>query len=79
MAHFPHSQWSGGGQVMMADAVPLVASAEAAVFSPAEFIVPAGCMVQNMTNAMHNDMIFIPILYGGVRPLHGEARPIRGV
>lgn len=50
---------------MMADAVPLAASAKMAA-SPLEgAIVPAGCMVQSMTNDTHNDMIFIPTLYGG--------------
>lgn len=50
---------------MMADAVPLAASAKMAAFPLEGVIVPAGCMVQSMTNATHNDMIFIPTLYGG--------------
>lgn len=53
---------------MMADAVPLAASAKMAAFPLEGVIVPVGCMVQSMTNATHNDMIFIPTLYGGARP-----------
>lgn len=49
---------------MMADAVPLAASAKMAAFLLEGAIVPAGCMVQSMTNDTHNDMIFIPTLYG---------------
>lgn len=52
---------------MMADAVPLAASAKMAAFPLEGVIVPAGCMVQSMTNITHNDMIFIPTLYGGGR------------
>jgi len=62
---------------MMADAVPLAASAKMAAFPLEGVIVPAGCMVQSMTNATHNDMIFIPTLYGGRVPSE-EARSIRG-
>lgn len=42
---------------MMADAVPLAASAKMAAFPLEGAIVPAGCMVQSMTNDTHNDMI----------------------
>lgn len=52
---------------MMADAVPLAASAKMAAFPLEGAIVPAGCMVQSMTNDTQNDMIFIPTLYGGGR------------
>lgn len=58
---------------MMADAVPLAASAKMAAFPLEGAIVPAGCMVQSMTNDTQNDMIFIPTLYGGARPRVGGA------
>lgn len=63
---------------MMADAVPLAASAKMAAFPLEGAIVPAGCMVQSMTNDTHNDMIFIPTLYGGSASTSEGARSIRG-
>lgn len=63
---------------MMADAVPLAASAKMAAFPLEGAIVPAGCMVQSMTNDTQNDMIFIPTLYGGSASTSEEARSIRG-
>lgn len=61
---------------MMADAVPLAASAKMAAFPLEGAIVPAGCMVQSMTNDTHNDMI--TDIVRGSASTSEEARSIRG-
>lgn len=63
---------------MMADAVPLAASAKMAAFPLEGAIVPAGCMVQSMTNDTQNDMIFHTDIVRGSASTSEEARSIRG-
>lgn len=62
---------------MMADAVPLAASAKMAAFPLEGVIVPAGCMVQSMTNITHNDNFHTDIVRGSASTSE-EARSIRG-